>query len=336
VSVQVPAHGGMAWRVVADASHGGADIAAASADTPPPTLGPLAPPRADGDVEVRGDFEVAGTAPGATQVRLVVDGDLARALPVPVRRGRWRARVDTAAMVDPAVSHRLVAWVPEAGNTSAPRLFRVSRPWQVLAEADDPAGDDTGPAGRYRYPTDWQARTLDLRHVRVEGSGGALRITLTMAATSTLWNPPNGFDHLAVNVYIALPGQAAETVAVAAMPAQNAVLPDGLRWNRRLRVHGWSNALFSSVGAGPAADGTPTVPAAAIAVDRAANTLQFTLAPAALGGASLSGARVFVTTWDYDGGYRPLRAEAAGSQFGGGDGARDPLWMDASPVLRLP
>jgi hypothetical protein len=45
---------------------------------------------------------------------------------------------------------------------------------------------------------------------------------------------------------------------------------------------------------------------------------------------------VFVTTWDYDGGYRPLHAEAAGAMFGGGDGTRDPLWMDASPVLRLP
>jgi hypothetical protein len=331
VSVQVPAHGGMAWRVVA-----GATPVSAGAGSPLPTLEPIAPARADGDVEVRGDFEVGGTAPGITQVRLVVDGDLARAQLVPVRRGRWHARVDTAAMVDPTVSHRIVAWAPDAGRASAPRLFRVSRPWQVLAEADDPAGDDTGPAGRYTYPTDWQARTLDLRHVRVEGSGGALRITLSMAATSTLWNPPNGFDHLAVNVYIALPGKAAEAVAAAAMPAQNGVLPDGLRWNRRLRVHGWSNALFSSVGAGPASDGTPTVPAAAIAVDRAANTLQFNLAPAALGGASLSGARVFVTTWDYDGGYRPLRAEAAGSQFGGGDGARDPLWMDASPVLRLP
>jgi glycosidase len=342
VSLQVPAHGGMAWRIVADAA---ADAAAAAARAPgdavagapgAPTLDSKAMMRADGSFDVRGDFEVGGTAPGVGEVWLVVDGDLAHARAAPVRRGHWRARVDTSAMVDPAVPHRLVAWTGASARASAARLFRVERPWQLLAEADDPAGDDTGPAGRYRYPTDWTTRTLDLRHLRVEGAGGALRITLTMAATSTLWNPPNGFDHLAVNVYVALPGKAAEAVAVAAMPAQNDVLPGGLRWNRRLRVHGWSNALFSSVGAGPAADGTPAVPAAAIAVHRASNTVQFTLAPGALGGASLSGARVYVTTWDYDGGYRPLRAQAAGSLFGGGDGARDPLWMDASPVLRLP
>jgi hypothetical protein len=230
--------------------------------------------------------------------------------------------------------HRLVAWSPETATASAARTFRVERAWRVLAEADDPAGDDTGPRGTYRYPTDWSARTLDLRHVRVEGSGGALRVTLTLAATSTLWNPPNGFDHLAVNVYIALPGEAAR--AVAAMPRQNDVLPGGLRWNRRLRVHGWSNALFAADGAGPASDGTPVAPAAAIAVDPATRTLQFTLSPAALGGGPLSGARVYVTTWDYDGGYRALQAEPGGSVFGGGDGARDPLWKDASPVLALP
>jgi len=336
VSVQLPARGGMAWRVVADAAPRRSETMVSAGASEAPAFDATAGARADGSLDVRGDFDVSGTAPGEAQVMLVVDGDLAHARTVPVRRGRWRARVDTSAMVDPAVTHRLVAWTGASARASAPRLFRVERPWQVLAEADDPVGDDTGPAGRYRYPTDWAARTLDLRHLRVEGAGGALRITLTMAATSMLWNPPNGFDHLAVNVYIALPGQAAEAVAVAAMPAQNDVLPGGLRWNRRLRVHGWSNALFSSAGAGPAADGTPTVPAAAIAVDRASNTLQFTLAPGALGGASLSGAQVFVTTWDYDGGYRPLRAEAAGALFGGGDGARDPLWMDASPVLRLP
>jgi hypothetical protein len=289
---------------------------------------------ASGEVVVHDDFEVGGGAMGVSRILLVADGDLAHARAVPVRRGRWRARVDTAAMIDPAIVHRLVAWSPQGATASAARGFRVERAWRLLAEADDPAGDDTGPRGTYRYPTDWTARTLDLRHVRVEGSGGALRVTLTLAATSTLWNPANGFDHVAVNLYLARPGD--QGAGVAAMPLQNDVLPGGLRWTRRLRAHGWSNALFAAEGAGPANDGTPTGPAAAIAVDPAARTLQFTLSPAALGGEPLSGARVFVTTWDYDGGYRALQAEPAGSIFGGGDGARDPLWMDASPVLVLP
>lgn len=329
LGVVMPPRSSRAWRIDAPAQATAATVA-----TSAPTLDAVHLPNAAQTDVVRGDFDIAGRAGGADRVLLVADGDLAHAIPAQVRAGRWRARIDTATMIDPQVVHRLVAWSPATGRTSPAREFRVERAWTTLVEGDDPAGDDTGPRGTYAYPTDWSARTLDLRHVRVEGSGGALRVTLAMAALSATWNPPNGFDHLAVNVYIALPGAAAQ--AVAAMPLQNDALPEGMRWNRRLRVHGWSNALFTSEGAGPSTDGASTSPAAAIAVDPVANTITFTLSPRALGGGSLAGARILVTTWDYDGGYRPLRTSAAGSIFGGGDGAHDPLWMDASPVLVLP
>jgi hypothetical protein len=62
----------------------------------------------------------------------------------------------------------------------------------------------------------------------------------------------------------------------------------------------------------------------------------FTLPAAALGRpASLSGARIYVTTWDYDGGYRALGPQAQPYAMGGGS-ASDPKVMDASPVLVLP
>ena len=46
----------------------------------------------------------------------------------------------------------------------------------------------------------------------------------------------------------------------------------------------------------------------------------------------MEGARLHVTTWDYDGGYRPLAAEAGPMTFGGGEqeGARV---MDEMTVL---
>jgi hypothetical protein len=50
----------------------------------------------------------------------------------------------------------------------------------------------------------------------------------------------------------------------------------------------------------------------------------------------LSGARVYVTTWDYDGGYRALAPEAGPHAFGGGDPARDPRVMDAVGPIDLP
>jgi glycosidase len=287
---------------------------------------------------VSGDFDVRGTAPGQASLLLVADGDLAKARKVAVAAdGQWQARVDTAAMVDPGVRHRLVAWSPATGEVSAPAEFAVERAWTLAAEVEDPAGDDRGPGGNYRYPTDpgWERHPLDIRRVRVETAGGALRVSVQMAATSTAWNPPNGFDHVAFDLFIELPGPAGE--GATAMPMQNDRLPAGMHWHRRLRAHGWSNALFSSVGAGSGADGAAIAPAAAIGVDPSSNTVTFTFAASALGNLpSLSGAKLYLNTWDYDGGFRPLEPQPAGARFGGGDGRSDPLWMDATEVIALP
>jgi hypothetical protein len=51
-------------------------------------------------------------------------------------------------------------------------------------------------------------------------------------------------------------------------------------------------------------------------------------------GASLSGAKVLVTTWDYDGGYRALVPQAQPYAMGGAAG--EPKVMDASAVIVLP
>ena len=37
---------------------------------------------------------------------------------------------------------------------------------------------------------------MDLRGIRIWGSGAALKVELRMAKVSALWNPPNGFDHV--------------------------------------------------------------------------------------------------------------------------------------------
>ena len=287
---------------------------------------------------VDGDFDVGGTARGVPELKLVVDGDLAAAQTVRVGRdGRWRARVDTAAMIDPEIPHEVVAWAPTAQAVSAAHAFRVQRQWTLLAEVDDPVGDDRGPSGRYAYPTDpgWSVqRPLDLHGVRVYGAGGAIRIELRMNALSKAWNPANDFDHVAFTLFLQLPGVAGGS---AVMPLQNATLPGGMKWHYRLRAHGWSNTLFDAHGASATEEGRTAIPAADIVVDHAASTVSFTLPAAALGRpASLSGARLYVTTWDYDGGYRALAPIAQGHVFGGGDGAVDPLVLDDTAVIELP
>ena len=154
-----------------------------------------------------------------------------------------------------------------------------------------------------------------------------------MPAICTTWNPPNGFDHVAFTVYFGLPGR---SDGARVLPLQNAELPQGLRWQYRLRVHGWSNALFAADGATATNEGRSVTPAADIRVDRADGTVELRLPAAALGNLDdLSGVRVYVTTWDYDGGYRPLQAEAGPAQFGGGL-ADAPRVLDDTPVIRLP
>lgn len=287
---------------------------------------------------VAGDFEVSGRAEGVSTLRLVIDGDLGAPLEVrPDASGRFSARIDTARMADPTVRHRVVAWDEASRAASQAREFSVERAWTLVADIEDPAGDDRGPRGTYLYPTApsfGANRQMDLRRVRVHTSGGAMKIELSMASVTGTWNPANGFDHVAFTVFIELPGQGA---GASVMPLQQGELPEGMRWHRRLRAHGWSNALFAPPRASATHEGTPVTPGALVVADRQAGTVSFTLPASALGGlASLSGARVYVTTWDYDGGYRPLQREPGPYAMGGGDPARDPRVMDDSPVIVLP
>jgi hypothetical protein len=271
--------------------------------------------------------------------RLVVDGQLAGAPPLqPDARGRFSARVDTSAMVDPAAEHQLSVWA-EGAPAAVPLRFRVDRAWTLAARADDPAGDDRGAlvphTGRYLYPTDpsWgDKRQMDLLAVAVHAAGGALRIDIGLHRLTTLWNPANGFDHVHLTVFIELPG---EGPGATVMPLQDGTLPDDMGWHRRLRVGGWSNALFSHEGADATHEGTPVAPGAALRVDAARHTVSLTLPAAALGRkASLAGARVWVATWDYDAGYRALAPEPGAFAMGGAP-AGSPKVMDASAVLRL-
>jgi hypothetical protein len=290
---------------------------------------------------VQGDFSATGrvppsSTPGGPAWRLVVDGDLGRGAPLTVAAdGRWTARVDTAAMVDPAVPHSLTVWA-EGQPAARPREFQVERAWQLRTDVADPAGDDTGPDGRYRYPTDsgWGERhLLDIRRVRVFEAGGALQVELTMGGISAGWSPANGFDRVAITAYLELPGREGGATV---MPLQNGSLPGGMRWHLRWRAGGWSNALFGPEGASPVNEGRVLTPAPALAVDAAAGTLRFTLSAEVLGRrTSLSGARLYITTWDYDSGYRALGPEALPYAFGGGmpDGVKV---MDDIGVIVLP
>ena len=328
ITLRLRPRSGQVWRMPASSARRVASVGRTA----------FVPPRIDAlqTVVHSGDFVVQGWAPTGPAWQLVVDGDLARRVALAVGAdGRWQARVDTGSMVDPDVQHSVSIWA-DGEPAAAGRDFQVTRAWEPRADAIDPPDDDAGPDGRYSYPSDpgWGSnRQLDLRRVQVAVSGGALQLDLTMAGMTRSWNPANGFDHVAFTVFIELPGQAGGATV---MPLQNASLPDGMRWHRRLRVGGWSNALFSSEGSSASHEGTPMAPSATLRADAATQTLRLTLAAAALGRLpTLSGAKVYITTWDHDGGYRALGPQSQPYAFGGGavDG---PKVMDDSVVIVLP
>jgi len=325
LTLRLPARSGYVWR---------AEAIEPIATKPgiSPTLDPL-PGR-----KVRGDLPVQGTAEAGSETLLVIDGNLASA--TRARAGsdsRWRVELPTDGMIDPEIEHSIVAYAPATGLVSETRRFRVQREWRLLLDASDPARDDHGPEGRYQYPLDAdfaQARPQDILGVRAHGSGGALKLDLKLNRLVSAWNAPNGFDHVACTLFFEVPG-AGEGSTV--LPLQHATLPQGMRWHYRLRLHGWSNVWYSATGASADSEGTVLAPAPALKVDRKTQTLQITVPASALGGLrSLSGVKVYVTTWDYDGGFRALAAKAAQYGYGGGDGAREPLIMDQTAVLVLP
>lgn len=279
------------------------------------------------------DVAISGRASRLSQVQLVVDGDLASARTVTVdREGRWQATLRTDDMLDPAIPHRVVARDPVNGRLSGAHRFTVARRWTQVASVEDPLDDDHGPTGRYTYPDDpgWRtSRPADLRGATLWVSGGALRVQLRMHALVADWNPANGFDHVAFTLFLRLPGRADGATP---LPQQAAGMPDGGRWHLRLRSHGWSNALFSSEDVDSHREGRNLGESARIEVDRATNTVSFTLPARALGHlASLDGLGLYVTTWDYDSGYRALGEMAGPHSFGGGAAGdakvMDDLWL---------
>jgi glycosidase len=294
-----------------------------------------APPRS----QHSGDFMLSGQAQPGQALRLVVDGRLHDSTAtVAGGQGRWQARVDTSTMIDAGAEHRAVV-LGIGGEVSPPVLFTVARQWQLAADVEDPEGDDRGRSGQLVYPTDpgWGAlRQADIRRVRVFTSGGAMKIEVTPRTLTRGWNPANGFDRVAFSVFIGLPEQAPGSGA-RAMPLQRAELPEGMVWHRRLRAHGWSNAFFTSVGASATQDGTPFSPGAALHADATLGTVTFTLPAAALGRlTSLSGAQVYVATWDYDAAWRALAREPGPYTFGGACSEGEPLVMDETTVITLP
>ena len=298
-----------------------------------------------------GDVTITGTVtPATTTLHMVLDANLSRATPVSVAGdGSWSVVLPVSAFPTGTFQHDLAFWAPTA-KVSTPRYRFTS---DVVFVGDtytftDPAADDRGPAGTYTYPLDATfAHQMDVTGVKLEVGATTMNLTLTLADFSTVWNPPNGFDHVAFNVYFSLPGQAGVTF----MPKLDASTPGGFGWALNQFSYGWQNVMYTSAGATPDAYGATTI-APDVRADSTARTVTFTYDRNAYGLASWSGVKIYVATWDFDGigaVFRPLTKDGGQWRMGGGGPpyvedatdptvlySADPKIMDDVPPITIP
>ncbi len=317
LNAELPARSGQVWRLPS----GQSGEHASSTRGPGLTATALVVTQAR-VVDDGNSLRAAGRAPAGSALQLLINGDLARASSVRAdASGHWQASLPIGHLAElrGRAAHQLLAWQAESGQASLARPFSLRRDWTLLADQSDPAGDDHGPDGHTVYPLDpsWgEQRQMDLRRAQVWRSGNSLKIELTMASLTQTWNPPNGFDHVLFTLHFSQRGR---DDGVHALPLQNARLPDGGRWQHRLRVGGWSNALFSADGASASHEGKPQTPGASVEVDLPRRVVRLILPAGALGAdANLSGLQLHINSWDYDGGYRALAPQPGGHTLGGG------------------
>jgi carbohydrate-binding DOMON domain-containing protein len=249
--------------------------------------------------------------------------------------GSWNTTLPVSTFATGVEKHALAFYAPDV-QVSTPRMrFTSDVPFTgVYVDVADPVGDDKGPSGTYTYPQDSTfAHQMDLTHAQFAVGPTTLVLTLTVRDFTTVWNPPLGFDHVAFNVFFSLPGRTGAT----ALPFLNAPFPGAGQWSYDHFAYGWNSALYGSDGATANAYGT-SVGSPKVKTDQSTKTIAFTYDRRALGLASWSGVKVYVTTWDFDGikgVLRPLSPAGGQWEMGGGQ-ASDPKIMDDLPVVTLP
>lgn len=274
------------------------------------------------------------TDKAAKTLKLVVDDNLGAATDVTLASdGSWKAVLDISAFPSGKSSHHFALYSPERNKASANQPFNVNIAAEVLhAEVTDAVGDEA-----YQYPTNASFdKQMDLTMLSADANGSQLTLTYSMSNVTSSWNPSNGFDHVLFNTFIQVPGKSG---GASVLPNLNASTPADFSWNYLVRSEGWSNKLYGAEGATDKNPGTVQNAKLTIAADPAKKTVTLSIDGASLGILDWRQAKVYVTTWDWNGvngTLRPLKVTAGDYDFGGGDDRVDPLIMDQSEVLQLP
>ena len=285
-----------------------------------------------------GPIGIRGRAVGLANLSMVFDDRMSMTIRVPVRPdGTFTTTVALDRYEYGQSDHTLTFYSRNDGVVSVRSSFRVDRVFDgQTISVPDVLGDDVGPSGQYRYPTDATfSNQMDVENLTILAGGSTLILRLQMAELTKVWAPANGFDHVSFNIYFDLPGSTGLTV----LPKIDATAPGDFAWDYTHFVFGFGQALHSKDGATATEMGMPVPGAPKIKVDAALRQIELTYDGADFGVADWVGAGLYLTTWDFDGldaRYRDV-SEAGGQWVMGGAAAGAPKIMDdVGPVLIPP
>lgn len=283
------------------------------------------------------DFVISGILSETIKdLEIVIDGDLKNTIPCVIKNDvEWEAYINIDRFEAGEEKHKIIVYSREKKfATDDYEISTVYNPNQIVKNIIDPENDDKGPEGKYTLPTDASfGGQMDILNTKVIASGTKLEIILTMKEITTTWNPKHGFDHVVFNVFIDLNNNS----GCKYLPKLNSNSPEGFEWDYYLFLDGWKIGYYSLENADKDNYGKAVTPTPEIFVDKDRNEIKLVFGKATIGNPeNIEGAKIYITTWDYDGNtseLRPLTQEGGAYSFGGGDGTKDSLIADSTEII---
>lgn len=272
------------------------------------------------------DFQMAGsTAPGL-EMQLVIDGNLDRSLDfIADEQGQWQVSVPVA---DLGYSeHQVQVYVPSRQAISQLFSYKSLVEQAKYQVAVDDANDDAnGPTGNYRPPAHEAVdNQLEIDAAQLRSSGANLELVLTMKNITNVWIPPNGFDNVALSIFMDIDPATGKTE----LPLLNAKAPEGVNWDVGHFLNGWNNALFLAEDSTTEHRGSVLSAAPRVSVDKQDRTITVLYEGSDFGVFDWKDVNVYVSTWEANGEATllPIVAETAEWYFSGAE-PDDPKIMD--------
>lgn len=260
----------------------------------------------------------------------IIDGEVSGAKVFSAdEQGKWQ--VDLPVTDLGFHQHSLEIYWPQKNIASSIHHYQT-RSDRVTSSANiaDPLADDYGLTGNYLKPVDGSIGCqMDITHVAAKSAGAILELSLTMCDVTTVWAPPNEFDHVSFNIFIALNTKDNISKGASVLPLIGSEYPHQQTWDLAHMVFGWANYLYSSAGSSPNKEGEKLGIAPKIQIDKSKNLIRFTYNGNNFAVDDWSHASIYITTWDKngEGNYREL-AEKPGTWVFGGAKATSPKILD--------